>query len=213
MDIVLESTKLTFPDNNLTSKIDLVPGINTTKVSPIDTNDEQSPSISLPSLSLSFLSLLLPWLLNTFQLTATDFDINPEADHINPVNDITFIIVHQGCALYLYLLQIFYYDIQYLVECIHINTANCDCDNGIAQFNIVHHRCALYLYVVPKLYYDIQYLIGYNNINTTICDNNNLHPTDGLFFLQIIMEKKIYNTSEIDVDDNNFGFDLHFNTP
>ena len=86
--------------------------------------------------------------------------------------------------------------------------ADFDIDPAIdIEFPIVHHGCALYLYVVPILYYDIQYLIGCNNINTNICDNNNF----GLFCLPIEMEKKIENTSTIDVDDNNFGFDHHCN--
>ena len=38
--------------------------------------------------------------------------------------------------------------IQYLVE---YNTANCDCDNDIAEFTIVHHGCALYLYSTSSL--------------------------------------------------------------
>ena len=96
-----------------------------------------------------------------------------------------------------------------MVKCNHINTANCDCDNGMAEFTIVHQGCALYLYVIPILYYDIQYLMGCNSINNTNCDNNNLRHTVGLLFLPpflpILMEKKkkIDNTSKIDVDDNN----------
>ena len=97
-----------------------------------DTDNDPSPNI-LPS----------PSSLNQFQLLATDFD---------PNIDIEFSIVHQGCTLYLYLLPILYYDIQYLVKCNHINTANCDCDNGIAEFTIVHHGCTLYLCIVTILY-------------------------------------------------------------
>ena len=144
--------------------------------------------------------------MNQFQLLATDFDIN--ADHIDPNTGIEFSIVHQGCTLYLYLLPILYYDIQYLVEGNHINTANCDCNNGIAEFTIIHQGCALYLYIVPILYYDIQYLMGCNNINHTNCYNNLRHTVGLLFlppFLPILIEKKkkIDNTSKNDVNDNN----------
>ena len=99
----------------MNSRIDSVPGINTTKVSSIDINDNLGRN-TLFLLSLSLLlsssllsSLLLPLLLNNFQPTvATDFDINPEADHIDPDTDIEFTTVHHGCALYLYLLPILY---------------------------------------------------------------------------------------------------------
>ena len=204
MDTVVNSTKLTASDNNSKSRIDLSPNILSSSSWSLSS---LTPSFLLSSSLLLLPSLLSPLLSNKFQLLATDFDIN--ADHIDPDTDIEFSIVHQGCTLHLYLLPILYYDIQYLVEGNHINTANCECDNGVAEFTILHQGCALYLYVVPILYYDIQYLMGCNNINNTNCDNNNLrHSVVLLFltpFLPIVMEKKkkIDYTSKIDIGDNN----------
>ena len=119
-----------------------------------------------------------------------------------PYTDIEFTIVHHGWALYLYLLPILYYDIQYLVGVYQIN---CDCDNIIAQCTIVHQRCVLYVYLVPILYYDTQYFTGCNHINRTICTHNNLCPTAGWFFFPIVMVEQIDNTCKIS-DDNNFRF-------
>ena len=56
--------------------------------------------------------------------------------------------------------------------------------------------------------YNIQRSFGCNNSNTTNCDQNSLRHTANLFFLSIIMTKKIDNTSKI--DDNDFDFD-HYN--
>ena len=157
-----------------------------------DTDDGHSPNIT--------------WLLSQLSLNKIQPLVAPDFS-IDPATDIEFTIEHHGCTLYLYQLPILYADIQYLVECNYINTANYDCDNGIIEFTIVYHGFALYLYVVPILYYNIQYLIGCENINTTICDKNNSCHAAGLFCLPIVMEKKIVNTSTIDVDDNNFSFD------
>ena len=78
------------------------------------------------------------------------------------------------------------------------------------------HDGVIYTYaqaysVVQLLLYNIQRSSGCNNTNATICDNNNLCHAPGLFCLPIVMEKKIVNTSTIDVNDNNFGFDNYFN--
>ena len=59
------------------------------------------------------------------------------------------------------------------MECNYINTANCDCDNGIAEFTIVHQECSLYLYLLPILYYDIKYLVECNHVNTVNYDYDN----------------------------------------
>ena len=56
---------------------------------------------------------------------------------------------------------------------------------------------------------DLELLENCNDLfYTTICNNNNFRHTAGMFFLPIVLEKKIDNTSTIDVDDNNFGLDL-----
>ena len=112
------------------------------------------PSSLLPSL----LSLLL------FQLPVTaDFDINPQADHIDPATNIEFTIVYHGCVLYLYLLPLLYYDIQYLMGCYSIKTTVCDsrnrvnsnCDHDLVHYRVVYTDVHAY-YVVQLLLYNIQ---------------------------------------------------------
>ena len=52
-------------------------------------------------------------------------------DIVNDDNGIAeFTIVHQGCTLYLYVVPILYYDIQYLFGCNNINTTICDNNNS-----------------------------------------------------------------------------------
>ena len=109
-----------------------------------NTDDDHSLYISLSSRLSSPSSLLpsssLPSSLNQFRPTAAiDFDDDP-----NTI--IEFTIVHHGCALYLYLVPILYYDIQYSIE----------------------YNDEL------LLLYNAQRSIGYKDVNTTVCDNNNI---------------------------------------
>ena len=145
---------------------------------------------------------------NIYQsIVATGFDVDPDTVNKSP-------IVHQGCALYLYIVPILYCDIQYLMRCYNTNTTICDSDSN-PDCNFVHYG-VMYVYVYSYAYYIVQLLlyniqrsIGCDNINTTICDNNNLCHAAGLLYLPIVMKKKIVSTSTINVDDNNFGFDSY----
>ena len=138
-------------------------------------------------------------------MVGMDSDVDPDI-----VTEFTS--VHHGCALYLYLVPILYYDIHYyLIVCYSTNTIIGDdenrvdgnVDHDLVHYGVVYTYVHVY-YVVQLLLYNIQRSIGCNNSNTTNCDDNNVRYTAGLFFLLIVMEHKIDNISKI--NDNNFGF-------
>ena len=119
---------------------------------------------------------------------ATDFDDDPD-------NVIEFTIVHHGCALYLYIVPILYYDTQYLFGYYSFNTTIYVSDNRIdstpVDRDLVYYG-VVYTYVytynaVQLLIYNIQRSIGYKDINTSVSDNNN-----------------IQRSIEYNDDDNNF---------
>ena len=76
---------------------------------------------------------------------ATNFDDDPDTV-------IEFTIVHHGCALYLYVVPILYYDIQYLLGCYSFNTIIYDSDNRTditpVDRDLVHYG-VVYAYVYP----------------------------------------------------------------
>ena len=91
VDSIVGITEVTSSNNNSKSRTNSVSGINITKLAYVDTNDKSGPHILPPSL------LLL--LLNKFQSRCsnsvdTNFDINSEADHIDPgcnmVNEVPY---------------------------------------------------------------------------------------------------------------------------
>ena len=87
---------------------------------------------------------------NNYQsIVATDFDV--DSDIV-----IEFTSVHHGCALYLYVVPILYYDIQYLMGCYSINTIIYDGDNRIDSN---HDDCDLVHYGVVYAYVHAYYIV------------------------------------------------------
>ena len=145
-----------------------VPGINSiissssslssTKVPGIDV-DNPSPFISPSSaptsnefhsrhqmtmkMSLTPMTLSHNNVKNNYQsIVAKDFDV--DSDTV-----IEFTIVHHRCALYLYVVPILYYDIQYFIGLYSINTTICD-DGKRIDSNYDHdlvHYGVVYAYV------------------------------------------------------------------
>ena len=149
----------------------------------------------------------------------TDFDID------NGTAELT--IVHHGCTLYLYVVLILSYDIQYLVGCNSINTTICDnnnrvnsnLDHDLVYYGVVYASVYAY-YVVQLLVYNIQRSIGGDNINTTYCDNSTAEFTIFyhwcvlyLYVIPIIHYDMKYligcnNINTTNCDNNNFIIDI-----
>ena len=155
-----------------------------------------------------------PGIATTIEAPVLDFDDDPDTV-------IEFTIVHHGCALYLYVVPILYYDIQYLLGCYSFNTTVCDSDNRIdstpvdqdlVHYGVVYTYVYAY-YVVQLLLYNIQRSIGFNDINTTVCDNNNIQRSieynndDNNINTTVCDNNNIQRSIEYNNDDNNFGFD------
>ena len=145
-------------------------------------------------MSSTLILLLYNNVKNNYQsIVTTDSDVDP-------ATVTKFTIVHQGCALYLYVVPILYYDIQYLMGCYSIKTTICDsstmidssCDHNLVHYGVVYTYAHAY-YVVQLLLYNIQRSIGCNNSNPIITMvNSSIHTITSHQALYIIVEYWYY---------------------